>query len=168
MLFFTAATFVSLFNGNDVKGWVSEGPTPAFTVRHTAIQIRDLRQMPNGLRKDREFEFFRFRFEYRLVPVGRSRRDPSAPRPPPFEVWHAAEIELRGPQVRAAMDRQPVQEADVAGHALPLSFIGFPDMGSGDAVRGIEVPDLGAPATLVSLLNGPDLKVWHQRDKGGT
>ena len=57
---------VALFNGNDLSGWVQEGPRATFSVADGELRTSGRGGHPNWLRTEREYENFRLRFEYRV------------------------------------------------------------------------------------------------------
>ena len=56
--------YVTLFNGEDLSGWVAVGTPGAFTVRENSIYCTGARPYPSWLRTEREYENFILRFEY--------------------------------------------------------------------------------------------------------
>ncbi len=58
-------SYVPLFNGTDLQGWIPVGTPEAFTVKDNAIRSTGARPYPSWLRSDREYENFLLRFQYR-------------------------------------------------------------------------------------------------------
>jgi hypothetical protein len=57
--------FTSLFNGQDLTGWVPVGTPEAFTVKDGAIYTTGAGPYPSWLRSENQYENFILRFEYR-------------------------------------------------------------------------------------------------------
>ncbi len=57
--------YTSLFNGNDLQGWIPVGTPKAFTVKDSAIYTTGAKPYPSWLRSERQFENFVLRFEYK-------------------------------------------------------------------------------------------------------
>ncbi len=60
-----AEDFTSLFNGQDLQGWIPLGPPEAFTVKDGALYTTGARPYPSWLRSERTYENFVLRFGYR-------------------------------------------------------------------------------------------------------
>ena len=56
--------FVSLFNGNDLSGWVEEGASGAFVARDGELILDSPKNYPSWLRSDKEYENFELHLEY--------------------------------------------------------------------------------------------------------
>jgi hypothetical protein len=61
-----AGEFVSLFNGEDLSGWVEMGEPGAFVVEDGILLLKNPRYFPNWLRSKNEYENFEFSLEYRM------------------------------------------------------------------------------------------------------
>ena len=55
-----------LLNGQDLAGWVEEGPTAQFSVQDGALRVSGRGHVPNWIHTGREFEDFRLTFDYQL------------------------------------------------------------------------------------------------------
>jgi len=60
------ASFVTLFNGCDLSGWVEMGEPGAFAVEKGILVLKNPRYYPNWLRTEREYENFELKLEYRM------------------------------------------------------------------------------------------------------
>jgi len=58
--------FVSLFNGEDLSGWVEEGGSGAFKARDGELVLESPDNYPSWLRSDKEYENFILNLEYRV------------------------------------------------------------------------------------------------------
>jgi hypothetical protein len=58
-------SFISLFNGKDLNGWVPVGTPGSFTVKEDAIYTTGAHPYPSWLRSEKEYENFILRFSYK-------------------------------------------------------------------------------------------------------
>ena len=92
-------------------------------------------------------------------------KPPAAFLPPTFDVWHEADITLRGDRVTVRIDGTLVNDATVPNrHAA--GHIGFLDLGHKYALRDIRIDDFGNARPYTALFNGRDLDGWQLRDAG--
>ncbi len=112
-----------IFDGATLRGWVAEGPNPAFEVEKGQIAVTGAGNQPNWLHTAAEYENFRLHFEYRLAQ------------------WGEAAVVLRAPRLG-----RPMQ----AGLALYLAhdYHSNAALHSTGAIPGVRAPAQALPPTF--------------------
>jgi hypothetical protein len=138
----TEPGFVSLFDGQTLKGWsVQEGPASAFQVQDGSIVVDQGGNFPTWLRSDRQYENFDFRCEFFLkgwMNSGLYLHAPEHGR----NTWVGMKINIFHQK-----DTEPRPES--AGSIFPLI-----------APRAVNVRNQGEWNSLRALMDWPRLQVW--------